>query len=436
MLVRVRTKDGTERLQLPGGGATLADLRALIASQLRVPLEQQLLSRSVQAGPVPRKDAPFVSSEETTALSALGIANGDIVFLDYQMERENQAVSKAYEKDPFISLVKEGELRAQGKSQWTLTNFLDYRSSKEFVLQAPPEPHCKYVRIDQRASQTLINYCLMTNFSCKRVGFLYGQWVSDDSGNGVEVHSIYEPKQDCTSDEIILLDDPEGEEKLAKVAQMLGLVRVGLIICHPAREYAFSVDEVIFASKMHAAAVAADPDKGKLFVTMKARPVLESEEDIEGVATMEAYQMTDQSVQLCAIDAFSQSKTDPRVAKTAKDCVFLVEKKEQRKATMEHFIARVFDIGQPFQSFLGSSFPVENRPPEPQTSQRMADYLRARRGKEPFLKTVADLHFLLMLANLLDMNTDMPVLCSHVVEAKGDELEGFQMMINCYAGID
>jgi len=41
-----------------------------------------------------------------------------------------------------------------------------------------------------------------------------------------------------------------------------------------------------------------------------------------------------------------------------------------------------------------------------------------------------------MLANLLDMNTDMPVLCSHVVEAKGDELEGFQMMINCYAGID
>lgn len=41
MLVRVRTKDGTERLQLPGGGATLADLRALIASQLRVPLEQQ-----------------------------------------------------------------------------------------------------------------------------------------------------------------------------------------------------------------------------------------------------------------------------------------------------------------------------------------------------------------------------------------------------------
>lgn len=85
-------------------------------------------------------------------------------------------------------------MRAQGKSQWTLTNFLDYRSSKEFVLQAPPEPHCRYVRIDQRASQTLINYCLMTNFACKRVGFLYGKWVPEEGGGGIEVHSIYEVK--------------------------------------------------------------------------------------------------------------------------------------------------------------------------------------------------------------------------------------------------
>jgi len=250
------------------------------------------------------------------------------------------------------------------------------------------------------------------------------------------VHAIYEPKQECTSDEIVLVDDAEGDEKVAKVAAMLGLVRVGVIICHPAREYVFSVNEIILASKMHRAAVAADPDKGKHFVTMKARPVLDTEEGIEGVATVEAYQMTDQSVALCEVDAFYESKNDPRVAKTQADCCFVVEKKEQRKATMEHFIARVFDIAQPFESFLGASFPIENRPTDPQTPHRMADYLRARRGKEPFLKTVADLHFLLMLANMFDMNTDMPVLCSHIVEQKADELDGFQMMINCYAGLD
>ena len=43
----------------------------------------------------------------------------------------------------------------------------------------------------------------------------------------------------------------------------------------------------------------------------------------------------------------------------------------------------------------------------------MANYLRGRRSRgEPFIRTVADLHFLLFLSNLLDMSTEMPVLCS------------------------
>ena len=66
----------------------------------------------------------------------------------------------------------------------------------------------------------------------------------------------------------------------------------------------------------------------------------------------------------------------------------------------------------------------------------MTSYLRGRKGREPFLRTVADLHFLLFLANFLDINTDLPVLCSKIVEGKPEELDGFQMMINCYAGLD
>ena len=158
----------------------------------------------------------------------------------------------------------------------------------------------------------------------------------------------------------------------------------------------------------------------------------------------------------------SQSKTDPRVAKTAKDCCFLVEKKEVRKASFEMFIARVFDVGRtlegkpftsflgsslcsprrhplptgkPFTSFLGSGFAIENRSTEPQDAAKMTSYLRNRR-KEPFLRTVSDLHFLLFLANFLDVKSDLPVLCAKIVENKGDELEGFQMMINCYAGLE
>eukprot|EP00320_Phaeocystis_rex_P019540 CAMPEP_0119075912 /NCGR_PEP_ID=MMETSP1178-20130426/83468_1 /TAXON_ID=33656 /ORGANISM="unid sp, Strain CCMP2000" /LENGTH=173 /DNA_ID=CAMNT_0007058167 /DNA_START=13 /DNA_END=534 /DNA_ORIENTATION=- len=172
---------------------------------------------------------------------------------------------------------------------------------------------------------------------------------------------------------------------------------------------------------------------------MKARPVLDSETNIDGVATMEAYQVTDQCVELASRDepAFSQSKTDPRVAKTRSDCCFVVEKKEQRKATVEHFVTRVFDIARPFQSFISSGFTIENRPTDPQTSERMANYLRTRRSKgESFLLAISDFHFLLFLSNLLDMSTDMPILCSKVVERDTSDLDGFQMMINCYAGMD
>ena len=274
------------------------------------------------------------------------------------------------------------------------------------------------------------------------MGWLYGRWVTDAATGeqGVQVHAIYEPAQNSTFEDIVLEDDPEGEAKIAKLAAMLHLTRVGVIIAHPAREYAFSVNELLLAAQVHAKALEGAAEEGKRFVVMKARPVLESETAIDGVATMEAYQVTDQCVEMAARDVFKQSKTDPRVAKTADDCCFLVEKKEQRKATTEHFVARVFDIvrpldGAPFNSFLSAGFPVENRPIEPQDAGAMLSYLRSRRSK-PFIQTVADLHFLLFLCNLLDTNTEMPVLCNTIVENKADELDGFQLMINCYAGLE
>lgn len=308
------------------------------------------------------------------------------------------------------------------------------------MLEAPPEPRTKFVEVDPGASQMLMNFMIGSGFMCKRVGYLYGKRVEAAQGEpGVQVHAIFEPKQDSTADEIVLVDDPELEARVDKLAAMMGLTRVGVIIAHPAREYAFSVNELLLASRQHARAVQLDPAKGGEFVVMKARPVLESETDIDGVATIEAYQVTDKCVELATREepGFAQSKTDPRVAKTPADCCFIVEKKEQRKATVEHFVSRIFDVSRPFQSFLGSGFTVENRPTDPQTSHSMASYLRARRAKkQPFLQMIGDLHFLLFLSNLLDMSTDMPILCSKIVAQDSADLDGFQMMINCYAGLD
>lgn len=108
-----------------------------------------------------------------------------------------------------------------------------------------------------------------------------------------QVHAIFEPKQDSTAKDLVLVDDEDAEVRLGKLASMLGLTRVGLIIGHPAREYrgmstgrtllrpwtagplhapmaslpdtflamslqhsyAFSVNELLLASRMHAQAV-------------------------------------------------------------------------------------------------------------------------------------------------------------------------------------
>ena len=48
--------------------------------------------------------------------------------------------------------------------------------------------------------------------------------------------------------------DAEAEEKLSKLCAMLNLVRVGVLIAHPAREYVFSVNELIYASQLAAQA--------------------------------------------------------------------------------------------------------------------------------------------------------------------------------------
>lgn len=65
-----------------------------------------------------------------------------MIFLDYQVARENQA--QYVETDPFKTLVKDGELRQQGKEQWRLSEFLDYRGALSGPLRAlarPPDLH-------------------------------------------------------------------------------------------------------------------------------------------------------------------------------------------------------------------------------------------------------------------------------------------------------
>jgi len=64
---------------------------------------------------------------------------------------------------------------------------------------------------------------------------------------------------------------------------------------------------------------------------MKARPVLRSETEIDGVATVEAYQMTDQCVELVSKEAFSQVRAMASVGRRASEYLPL-----RRARRLEH----------------------------------------------------------------------------------------------------
>jgi hypothetical protein len=71
----------------------------------------------------------------------------------------------------------------------------------------------------------------------------------------------------------------------------------------------------------------------------------------------------------------------------------------------------------------------------PQSQQSLREHLLRKRG-EPFALMLADFHLLTFVSNMLDINTDMPLLCQAVASGDSSQLEGFQMMLNAFAEID
>ena len=86
-------KDGMGAMQVPTGPATTLGARAAAHRRRHggVPVAQQALQRMCHRADGASKRARRRALCRRAALSALGIGNGELLFLDYAMERENQA---------------------------------------------------------------------------------------------------------------------------------------------------------------------------------------------------------------------------------------------------------------------------------------------------------------------------------------------------------
>lgn len=414
VMIRIRSRDGIERLSIDNPNITIGELKTLIESQLHVPVSQQTLSlnQNLLLAKTPAERAQFSDlSDPKTLISSLNIGHGSIVYLHYDGERE-------------IVTARRPSFTPAGSFGRKMT--MDDLIAKQMRVTRQESPHCELVSFDRDAANAFQHYVNDTiAFGVKRGGFMYGTVA--DTGK-VEVDFIYEPPQVGTEERLMLMRDGEEEKLVDAIAIGLGMRRVGFIFTQTIEqnkeEYTMSNLEVAQAAELHA-------EIGlKEWVTAVVK--LNVNEDGGADVHFEAFQMSDMCVRLFKEGWFDLEagkegeKVDPKMSRMKKDVV--VGGKDVKEVDNDFFLV-VVKISD-HQGPLSSTFPIENRS-TPVTMRALKTHLERSRSL-PFVKRISDFHLLLALARFLDLNADIPAL-TECVRTQTPVTEGYQLLIESMA---
>lgn len=408
MLLRIRSRDGLERVTVDSAHVTVAQLKTLIQSQLRIPVESQTLStnQNLLLAKSPSDLLQFTDmANPNTPLSSLNISHGSIVFLSYDGERN----------------VKGPSFNPAGSFGRKMT--MDDLIAKQMRVTRQENPHCESVSFDRDCADAFQHYVNETlAFAVKRGGFMYGTVLEDKR---VEVNFIYEPPQQGTEEVLYVLRDEEEEKLVDAIAAGLGMKKVGFIftqtIMQNKKDYTLSNREVLQAVEFHA--------ESNMEEWVTAVVKLEVSEDGSAAIHFEAFQMSDMCVRLFKEGWFETEIAegdDPKLSKMKKDVV--VGGKDVKEVDNDFFLVVVKILDH--QGPLSSTFPIENR-----TTQVTMRALKSHLNRSlslPLVKRISDFHLLLFLARFLDLNSDVPAL-AQCVQAQTAVPEGYKLLINSMA---
>jgi len=407
MLIRMRSRDGLERVTV-AANATVGDLQKTIAETLNVPISNQLVSRNqaLLLSKDPSVNASQFSDMQNPAvtLSSLGITHGAVLFLSYSGER----------------VIAGPPVTPHGAFGKKMT--MDDLIARQTRIERQEKPHCSSLSFDRDAANSFQHYVHESlAFSIKRGGFMYGS--VNDAGE-VLVEFIYEPPQQGSEENLILMRDMDEEKRADVIAAGLGLRKVGFIftqtVSQTKRDYTLSSPEIRQAAELHAESE----------FEHWATAIVKLEVNEEGGADVhfEAFQLSDQCVKLFKDDWFVENvpDLDPKLTRMKKDVVILG--KDTYDVDNDFFLVpvKIFDHEGP----LTTTFPVENRQP-PASLQALKGYLERNKNK-PYVKRISDFHLLLLLSNYLDINTDVPQL-TEAIHTQGPVPDGYQLIIESLA---
>ncbi|KAI4349591.1 hypothetical protein L6164_010158 [Bauhinia variegata] len=409
MILRIRSRDGLERVSVDSPHISVAQLKSLIQSQLQIPIHNQTIStnQNLLLAKTHEDLLRFTDmANPDTPLSALNISHGSIVFLSYEGERR----------------VAGPAFNPAGSFGRKMT--MDDLIAKQMRVARQENPHCELVSFDRDCANAFQHYVNETlAFAIKRGGFMYGT-VSEEGK--VEVNFIYEPPQQGSEENLLLFRDPDEEKLVEAIAAGLGMRKVGFIftqtISQDKKDYTLSNREVLQAAELHA-------ESGlKEWVTAVVK--LEVNEDGAGADVhFEAFQMSDICIRLFKEGWFETDigqEDDPKLSKMKKDVVVGV--KDTKEVDNDFFLV-VVKISD-HQGPLSSSFPIENR--NTQLEMRALKNHLDRTKNVPFVKRISDFHLLLVLARVLDPAADIPAL-AECVQTQTTVPEGYQLLIESLA---
>ncbi|KAL0359114.1 UNVERIFIED_CONTAM: NPL4-like protein 1 [Sesamum angustifolium] len=388
MMIRVRNRDGLERVAIDNPLATVAQLKSEIETHLQVPTHAQILStnRNLLLAKSRNDLSRFTDMSDPSArLSSLNVAHGSVVYLAYEGQRT--VAGPAFHR--------------AGSFGKKMT--MDDLIAKQMRVTRQEKAHCELVSFDRDAANVFQHYVNESlAFAVKRGGLCMGQCQRKGK-----------------------LRDPDEEKLVEATALGLGMRRVGFIftqtISQNKKDYTMSNAEVLQAVELHT--------EGNLKEWVTAVVKLKENEDGGAYVHVEAFQLSDMCVRLFKEGWFEreiQEEVDPNLSRMKKDVV--VGGKDTRNVDSDFFLVvlKISDHLGP----LSSTFPIENRN-SPVTMKALKNHLD-RTKSLPFVKRISDFHLLLLIARFLDVNADVPALAA-CVQMQATVPEGYQLLIESLA---
>lgn len=426
MILRVRLPSGaTTRIDAPPY-SSLAAIAALIEALPQISGQFSLFS-----------DPTFAHQ-----FDPLNASQGDIIFVRGQRPSESPSENTASKPEKKLSprcaerhgprgmcelcMPKEDKQERYEKelARWegkkgTSAAVMAAKEALKVRVKVQEEGTVKVASVDQETGTRFQMYLSKTGGGQQRLGFCYGE-KGEEEGE-TKILAIYEPPQKGGEEMWDLVEGEEGgdmNKRAAKVAELMGLERVGLILSARPRKCILSGRDVVFAAKIISEL---SEEERKAFVVL----VVGMNE--AGEAVVEAYQLSDLAVEMYEKGVFEDlEKQKPNGGKVYCKEDVIVEGKDVRKVHTEFFLISV--AIRICEGWVRTKFGIENRDVEPQGVHDIRNILRDE--NVPYYKRLMDFHALLFLSNTFDIQSDMPALITAIKEESDEIGEGFRLMID------